>query len=150
MLDDVERRGLLVEPAREDPLPPALRVADVELDESPGQRLHLPGRGRLAGAKPDDRVAHPNRLARLESDRPRNAVALVEKPEDGHALGHRSRPRRHRGHGLRDVDGARLADRLPIARGLLFGALATAGERDREDDNGAEREPHAWSGVHAS
>jgi hypothetical protein len=150
MLDDVERGSLLVEPAREHSLPAALRIADVELDEGPGQRLHLPGRGRLAGAQPDDRVPDPDRLAGLEGDRPRNAVALVEQPDDGHPLRHRSGPRRDGGHGLRDVDGPRLPDRLGVARRLLLGAPVAAGERGRKDEDGAELEPHAWSGVQAS
>ena len=63
VLDDVERRRFLVEPARKDPLELALRVAHVELDEGAGQLLHLPGRGRLAGAQPDDHVADAHRLA---------------------------------------------------------------------------------------
>jgi hypothetical protein len=137
VLDDIERRSLLVEPAREDPLPAALRVADVELDEGPGERLHLPRCGRLAGAQPEDGVAHPHRLAGLEGDRTRDAVALVEQPHHRHPLGHRGRPGSHGGHGLRDVDGPRLADRLAVAAGLLLGSPVTAGERGREQENGA-------------
>jgi hypothetical protein len=150
MLDDVEGGRLLVEPAREDALPAALRVAHVELDERPGQRLDLPGRRGLAGAQPDDRVPDPDGLARLEGERARDSVALVEKPEHRHALGHRSRPGSDGGHGLGDVDGPRLSDRLPVALGFLFGAPVAAGERGREDENRAERKPHAWSGVQAS
>jgi hypothetical protein len=150
VLDDVERRRFLVEPSRKDPLPAPLRVADVELDEGSGQGLHLPGRGRLAGAKPDDRIAHPNRLARLERDRAGDAVALVEEPEHGDPLRHRSGARSHGGDGLRDVDGPRLADRLPVAPTGLLGAPVAAGERGQGEESGAERKPHAWSGVHAS
>ncbi len=148
MLDDVERRSLLVEPAREDPLPAALGIADVELDEGARQRLHLPGRGRLAGAQPDDRIPHPDRLAGLEGQRARDPVALVEKPDHGHPLRHRSRPRRSGRNGLRNVDGARLADGLPVALGLLLGAAAAPGQRGGEDENGAQ--PHPRSGVQAS
>jgi hypothetical protein len=137
VLDDVERRSLLVEPAREDPLPASLRVAHVELDESAGQRLHLPGSGRLAGAKPDDGVSHANRLAGLEGERARDPVALVEQPQHRHPLRHRRGSGFDGGHGLRDVDGARLADRLAVDRGRLFVAAVAAGERGRDEENGA-------------
>jgi hypothetical protein len=137
MLDQVERRSLLVEPAREDSLPAPLRVADVELDEGAGQGLDLPGRRRLAGAQPNDRVADPHRLAGLERDRAGDAVALVEEAEHRHPLRHRSGSRRDRGNGLRDVDGARLADRLPVAAGAGFGAPIAAAERGRKDEDGA-------------
>ncbi len=148
MLDDVERRSLLIEPAGEDPLPAALGIADVELDEGARQRLHLPGRGRFAGAQPDDRISHPNRLAGLEGQRARDSVALVEKPDHCDPLRHWSGPG-HRGRdGLRDIDGARFADGLTVALGLLLGAAAAPGKRGRKDENGAE--PHPWSGVQAS
>jgi hypothetical protein len=150
VLDDVERRRLAVQPARKDSLPAALRIPDVELDEGAGQLLHLPGRRRLAGAKPDDRVADSNRLARLQSQLPVGDVALVEKAQDGDSLGHRSRPGRDRGDGLRDVEGARLARRLRVHGRLLLAAAVAAGERGESDEGGAEREPHALSGVHAS
>jgi hypothetical protein len=50
MLDDVQRRRLAVQPAREDALELALRISDIDLDEGAGERLNFPGRGRLAGA----------------------------------------------------------------------------------------------------
>jgi hypothetical protein len=143
MLDDVERRSLLVEPSRKDPLPAALRIADVELDEGSGQSLHLPGRGRLAGAQPDDRVAHAHRLAGLERDRARDAVALVDEPEHRHPLRHRSRAGSDGGDGLRDVDRPGLADRLPVTGAGLLCAPIAAGERGQSEESGAEGEPHA-------
>jgi hypothetical protein len=79
MFDHVEGRRFLVEPAGEDPVPVALRVADVELDEGAGQRLHLPRRARLAGAQANDRIPDSDRLAGLESEIAREAVALVEE-----------------------------------------------------------------------
>jgi hypothetical protein len=136
VLDHVERRRFLEEPARKDPLPAPLRVADVELDEGAGQSLHLPGRRGLAGAKPDDRVSHPHRLAGLEGERARNAVALVEEADHGDPLRHRSRPRNHLGHGLRDVDGPRLAGGLAVAGGGLLVAAVAAGERGQSEESG--------------
>jgi hypothetical protein len=59
VLDDVERRRLLVEPAREAAAEVAVSVADEDLDEGAGQLLSLPRRGRLAGAQPDDDVLDP-------------------------------------------------------------------------------------------
>jgi hypothetical protein len=151
MLDDVERRRLLVEPAGEDPLPAPLRVAHVELDEGAGEGLHLPGSGGLAGAQPDDRVADPNRLAGLEGDRPGDSVALVDEPEHRDPLRHRSGAGSHGRHGLRDVDGARFRDRLGVGLGLPLAAAVAAGERGHgEEEDGAELEPHTWSGVQAS
>jgi hypothetical protein len=147
MLDDVQRRSLLVQPAGKDALPPALRIADVELDEGAGQGLHLPGRGRLAGSKPDDRIADPNRLAGLEGDRAGDAVALVQKSDHRDPLGHRGGPGSDRRDRLRNVDRARLADGLAFAPGLLLGAAVTSGEGGgqggRDDEDGAERRPHA-------
>lgn len=150
MLDDIERRGLLVQPAREDPLPAPLRVANVELDEGAGQLLNLPGRGRLAGAQPDGRVADPDRLARLQGQRAGDSVALVEQAEHGDALRHRSGAGGHRGDGLRDVDRARLAHRLAVAVGIGAYAPIAGAESGEKDESGAGREPHAWSGAHAS
>jgi hypothetical protein len=150
VLDDVQRRSLLVQPAREDPLPAPLRVLDVELDEGSGQLLDLPGRRRFAGSKPDDRVADAHRLTRLQGQRARDAVALVEEAEHRDPLGHRSRPGGHCGDGLRNVDRARLADGLAVATRIAAAAAVAAREGDRKHDRGAEREPHAWSGVHAS
>jgi hypothetical protein len=150
VLDDVERRRFLVQPARKDSLPSPLRIADVELDEGAGKRLNLPGRGRLAGPEPNDGVADANRLARLQGQVPGDSVALVEQSEHRHPLRHRGRPGGDGGDGLRDVDRPRLADGLAIAAGRLFGAPAAAGEGGDGEESGAEREPHAWSGVQAS
>jgi hypothetical protein len=143
VLDDVERRRLLVEPARKDPLPAPLGIAHVELDEGAGQRLHLPRRASLAGAQANDRIADAHRLARPERDRTGDAIALVEKAEHRHPLRHGGRPGRHRGHGLRDVDRARLSDGLAVDAGFLLGVPVAAGERGESEENGAGREPHA-------
>jgi hypothetical protein len=129
MLDDVERRRLLVEPARKGAVELALGIGDVQLDEGAGQLLDLPGRGRLAGAQPDDDVADAQRLAGLQREVALDAVALVEQTDHGDALVHRRRPRRLGGDGLRDVDRLRLGAGLavPLALGRAF--RAAAGER---------------------
>ena len=101
VLDDVERRRFLVEPARKDPAELAVRAAHVELDEGAGKLLDLPGRGGLAGAQPHDHVADPDRLAGPQRQVAREAVALVEQAEHRDPLGHRRRAGREPGHGLR-------------------------------------------------
>jgi len=150
VLDEVQRRRFLVEPAGEDPLPPPLRVPDAELDEGAGQLLNLPRRCGLAGAQAHRRIADPNRLAGLEGEVAGDAVALVEEAEHRHALGHRSRAGRDRGDGLRDVDGAGLARGLTVGPRLIRCAPVAAGERGEGEQGGAELEPHALSGVQAS
>ena len=80
VLDGVERRRFLVEPARKDALELPLRIAHVDLDEGAGQLLDLPGRGGLAGAQPNDHVAVAHRLAGPQREFPHLAVALVEEP----------------------------------------------------------------------
>jgi hypothetical protein len=151
VFDDVERGRFLVEPAGEDALDLPLGVADVELEEGAGQRLHFPRRGRLAGAKADDHVAGPYRLPRLQREFAGNAVALVEQADDRHPIGHRRGSGRERGDGLRHVDGLRLGFVLGIA-GAPRAALFTSARREREQGGtGArQRPPHAWSGVQAS
>ena len=66
VLDDVERRAFLVQPARERPPPVLVDAAHVDLHERAGQLLLLPRRGLLAGAQPHDDVADPRRLAGLQ------------------------------------------------------------------------------------
>ena len=148
MLDDVERRALLPQPAGEDALELALRIAHVDLDERAGQPLLLPGRGRLAGEQPDDDVADPHRLARAQAEVPLLKVALVEQVEDGHPLGHRRRPGRNLRHRLVDRDDLGLA----LVAGVPLGRTAgTAGGKRQRDGQREDRPaPHAYSGVQAS
>jgi hypothetical protein len=137
VLDDVQGRRFLVEPAGEDPLPAALRGPHAELDEGAGQLLDFPGRGRLAGAKANDGVADPNGLPGFQGQVSRDAVALVEEAEHRHALRHRRGARRDRGHGLRNVDGAGLARGLAAGPAILVGAAIATGERGQDDEGGA-------------
>jgi hypothetical protein len=78
VLDDVERRRLLVQPSRKDAAKGPLGVGDIELDEGAGQLLDLPRRGGLAGAEANDDIADPHRLARLQGQIALNPIALVE------------------------------------------------------------------------
>jgi hypothetical protein len=140
MLDDVERRRFLVQPAREDPLPLAVGAFDVDLDEGACQRLVLPRRGGLAGAQPDDDVLDPHRLAGPQRDVADDPVALVQQAEDGDPLRHRRHPCLPAG-GLRGVDGHRTPGRLALR---ILAALAAA---ERQQDRCHYDRAHAQSGV---
>jgi hypothetical protein len=142
MLDHVERRRFLVEPARENPVPLLVGALDVELDESAGQLLIFPRRGGLAGAKPDDDILPTSRLAGVERDILDDPVTLVEDAEHGDAL-------RHWGDRLLGC-GPRLAPRgLGRWRILPLRAAAARGERERDQQRSGEF-PHAYSGIHGS
>jgi hypothetical protein len=120
MLDDVERRAFLVQPARKHALPRAAWLLYVELDEGTGEPLILPRRGRVARAQADHRVAEANRLAGFQRDVADDAVALVEQPEHRDPLGHRRDPRDR-------LDRARRVDRHRIgAIGRLAGVTRAA------------------------
>ena len=145
MLDDVERRAFLVQPAREDPLPAPVGLGNVELDERPGQPFILPRRAGIAGAQTDHRIAHADRLAGLERDIADDAVALVEQPEHRDSLAHRGHPR-HRldrpghvdGHGIGTVD------RLVTVAGAPVAACAQRHHSEKEKARSQD-----YSGFHA-
>lgn len=88
MLDHVERRRFLVDPAREDPAPARIRLLHVDLDERPGQLLILPRGGGLARPQAHDEVVPARRLAGLQPDVADDPVALVEKAEDRDTVRH--------------------------------------------------------------
>ena len=143
MLDDVERRAFLVQPARKHPIPFAVGLQIVELDEGAGQPFGLPRRGRIAGAQADRNVLDPDRVARLQGEIADDAVALVEQGDDRDALGHRG--------DAGGVDPRRRfsGDNLVIDRGLLGSAIA---RRERQANRGqpdGSHHGHAWSGVQA-
>jgi hypothetical protein len=131
-----------------------LRVADVELDEGAGEALHFPRRGRLAGAQPHDYVADAHRLAGLQSQVARQAVALVEESDHRDAVTHR------RGAGGFGADRLGNVDRLGLGRGAVAGDfvaaplfLSAGGERADAEERGPRSghgANHAWSGVQAS
>ena len=144
MLDRVERRGFLVEPTREHPLPAAVGALHVELHEGAGQLLKLPRRRRLAGAQPHHGILDAHRLPRLQPDVAHDAVALVEQAEDRDSLGHR----RHSGLVGREA-GRLLDDRRALLSRLLLRALRAiaAGARHGRRDQENCRATHAQSGV---
>ena len=136
MLDDVERRRFLVEPAGENAAELAVRAAHVELDEGPGQLLGLPRRGRLAVAQPHDHVADPDGLAGPEREIALDAVALVEQAEHRDPFGH------GRGAGGELLDGLGHVDRLVLDRGVILAAALSApgragGEREQRREASA-------------
>jgi hypothetical protein len=89
MLDDVERRRFLVEPAREDAGPALVRLLDIDLDEGAGQLFVFPRRGRLARPQAHDHVLPADRLAGMQRNRLNDAIALVEQAQNRDALRHR-------------------------------------------------------------
>jgi len=142
MLDDIERRRFLVEPAREHASPAFVGLLDVELDERAGQGRRLPRSSRLAGAKADDRVAHAQRLAGLHRQVADDAVALVEQPDHRDAIGHRRLADILQRCALTRIDQRRL--RLLIADGAI--ASTKQHRRGGEHESGAA---HPYSGVQA-
>jgi hypothetical protein len=89
VLNDVERRRFLVQPARESALPALVRLLHVELDECAGQFFVFPRRRCLARAQPHDHVFPAHGLAWVKRDILDDAVALVENAKHRDALCHR-------------------------------------------------------------
>ena len=142
MLDDVERRRFLVQPARENPAPALVGLLHVDLDERSGELLLFPWRRRLARPKADDHVLPAHRLPGVKRDRLDDTVALVEHPEDRDALRHR------RDSALAIGGGSGLLGRRQ-RRVFAFLALAARGERERGQQRCSER-AHAYSGIQGS
>jgi hypothetical protein len=141
VLDDVQRRRFLVEPAREHPAPALVGAQHVDLDEGAGQFLLFPRRGRLARPQPNDHILPPRRLAGVERDRLDDAVALVEDPEHRHALRHR----RHAAFAI--CSGCGLP---PLGqRKIGFLTLAARSERDG-GQQWCSQCAHAYSGSQGS
>jgi len=142
VLDGVERRRFLVEPARKSAVPALVRLLHVELDERAGQLFIFPRRRRLARPKPHDHILPSHRLAGVERDVLNDTVALVEDAEHRHAL-------RHRRHSTLACGSRR---RLPRTRQrcvLLLASLTARGERER-DQQRCRNLFHAYSGIQGS
>jgi hypothetical protein len=145
MLDHVERRAFLVQPARKDPLPTPPRLLDVELDEGAGQLLILPRGTHVARAQAHHGIAKADRLAGLERDVAHDPVALVEQPEHRDPVRHRSHPG-HRldrlgnvdGHGVGAIDGL---------TSILSGLAAPC--EDQQDGGAGDQARQDYSGFHA-
>jgi hypothetical protein len=139
VLDGVERRRFLIEPAGEDTPELVVGPAHVELDEGAGQLLDLPCCGGFAGAQPDDGVANPDRLTRPQSEVPLLAIAFVEEADDGDPLRHWGRPRLHLVHGLRNVDCLLVLDLgVALAVAVIGAARGAGGEREHRRQASAE------------
>ena len=143
MLDHVERRAFLVDPARKHPFPIAVGALDVELDERAGHPLGLPRRGRIAGAKPDQSILGADRLAGLEREIADNAVALVEQGDHRHPVGHRRHP------GGVDRRRQRFSDDLIFSRGIIRPGVASGDDQAKRGTEEKATAAHALSGVHA-
>jgi hypothetical protein len=142
MLDVVERRRFLVQPAREDPAPRLVGPFDIDLDEGAGELLLLPRRGRLARPEAHEQVLPARRLAGMQRDILHDSVALVEDPEDRDAL-------RHRSHSALAGCGRRGFAGGWAAGVLLLGAAPASGERECQQQRCASSS-HAYSGIHGS
>ncbi len=143
MLDDVERRAFLVQPARKHPVPALVGALDVELDEGAGQSLDLPRSGRIAGAQAHRDVLYPNRLAGLQREIADDPVALVEQRDHRHPLGHR---RHARGINSRRE---RFGDDLILGHLLVLPAVASGNRQTYRGKSKNASPAHAWSGVQA-
>jgi len=151
VLDHVERRRVLEQPARKDAFPGRIGAGrgafgDQHLNEGPGFGRHFPRRGALAGREPDDHIADPLRFARLDLDVLGKVVALVEQAELGDAFLTR------RAEALVGADRCGEACEVPGNLGLLaFGhGFALAGGEEREGSQGTSPAHRQASGVQAS
>jgi hypothetical protein len=139
VLDDVERRRLLIDPAGEYAPPLPIAALDLKLEEGSRELLALPGRRRLARQQPDDGVFQPHRLSRPHCQIAHDPVALVENADHRDSLGHRSDP----GFGSGEHIGA-----LRLFR-LLLGRLVAAAtrENERKRDHQRSRSHRDYSGI---
>jgi hypothetical protein len=144
VLDDVERRRFLVEPARKHPLPAPVGKLDVELHEGTRQGLVLPRCGGFAGSQADHRVADAHRLARPQRDVANDPVALVEQAQDGDPLRHRRYAGLGACRGSVGRGGGSLARRLALGLPLAVAPRRTQREQAKENEPAA----HAQSGIH--
>jgi len=162
VLDHVERRPLLVEPARKGALPLAVALAHIHLREGAGIGFTLPRRSLLARAQPQNHVPRAHRLSGLEGDVTRLSVALVEQAQHRDPFRHRRRTRGERG-GVRGVGRHHLFARSRLGRdfdrvrggGLVLRrvsaepAAARQRERRQHERSGTEQ-VHQAPGVQAS
>jgi hypothetical protein len=90
MLDNIERRRFLEQPARKISAPFIIAAMYDHLDERAGIMFGFPGRSRFTGFQSHDKIADANRLTWLHREIAIETVALVEYPQRRNALGHRS------------------------------------------------------------
>lgn len=140
MLDDVERRTFLVDPAGENAGELLVGALHVDLQKGAGQPFGFPRRGGFAGAQADDDVLHPHRLAGAQRQVADDPVALVQKTDHRHPLTHRRRADL--------VDDRRQSDVIGDLVGYRLLLLAR-GQRERAGKQQGEPRDHASSGVQA-
>jgi hypothetical protein len=92
MLNDIERRRFLIQPARKHLAPFVVGPTHDQLDKAARQLLAFPRLGLVTGFKADNRVADPHRLPWFHLKVARQTIAFIEKSDRRNALGHR-RPR---------------------------------------------------------
>jgi len=142
VLDNVERGGILEQPAREHLVPGELflrrrALLDEELDEGPGFGRVFPRRGALASSELDDRIADAARFAGPELDHLGDIVALVEKAQRRDAVFDRGAEIAFH-HPARSRSGrARTLRRLAWRRG--FGRLLVTTGRKRQQSGRQHR-----------
>jgi hypothetical protein len=139
VLDDVQRRRFLVEPAGEDAAPFLVSSLHIDLDEGAGQLFRLPRRRRFAGAQTHGDILPPRRLAGMKRDVADDSVALVEDGKHGDALRHRRHAR------LVRVDRRTLASRFILLLGAALACRERAGGQQCRGD-----ETHVYSGIQGS
>jgi hypothetical protein len=122
-------------------MPALVGTADVDLEEGAGELLLFPGRGRFAGAQPDDHVLRLRRLSGAKGKIADDPIALVEQAD------HRD-PLVHRREAL--ISDLGLRGRSRLLRILLLRLFAAVAGRQcqRADDQRCCREAHAQSGIH--
>lgn len=91
MLNHVERRRVLEQPAGKDLAPGQLAIGigaffHKDLDEGAGFSRAFPRQGPLAGGQPYHNIANPARFAGLQDNVLGDVVALVEQAQRGHAV----------------------------------------------------------------
>jgi hypothetical protein len=149
MLDDVERRGFLEQPARKHPSPLLVTSQDDHLDKGAGQLVLFPRLGLVARAQLDDDIADANALPRFQLKIARQTIALVQKTERCDTVIHGGcRLDRHNPVWCRFFGNDGLDTR--IGDGILD---RRCGHRNDKQAKTAADQPapvHALSGVHAS
>jgi hypothetical protein len=137
VLDDIQRRRFLVEPAGEDAAELAVRPAHVQLDERAGQLLGLPRGSGLAVAQPHDHIADADGLAGPQRQIALDAVALVEQAEHRDPFRHGRRAGRELRHRLGHVDRLVLDRRVILAAALVGTPGRAGGEREQRREASA-------------
>jgi hypothetical protein len=143
MLNDVERRRFLVNPTREESPPAGIGLLDIELDECASEPFVFPRSRRFAGTKPNDRIVHSHRLARLDPDVASDTVALVQEAQDSDTVSHR------RDAGLLTRTGVGAGQVHAVFRIRVLPLIAAAAGRQKEHQRRADdcKGFHAQSGV---